>query len=287
MVPSPGQPNPRFQKYPSARFNTRRHPIAPGPTRSNRPLSYRDAAARSPTQASRPPVDPHRAELLRKRKEAFGALKQGNRADDRAFRLLQPENRQPMALGLVGKAFLEGICWPKADPSPIEDIQRDSRGNYYVQVKQDQFQLVDKRVQAKRNAEQNLELPALGTTLVKDPQKCDRAGMIPAALTRIHQDWDLEQIADEIWVQNQARWQLTKTEPRSAHLIVDRRLTRKDPGSEDPSVRLPSQTIKVWLSKELADKLERDGRALRFDYQIKEVRRFEDSPGRHSMASSQ
>ena len=156
-----------------------------------------------------------------------------------------------------------------------------------MQVKQAQFQLVDKRVQAKRNAEQNLELLALGTTLVKDPQKCERAGMIPAALTRIHQDWDLKQIADDIWVQNESRWQLNEAAPRSAHLIVDRRLTRKDPGSEDPSVRLPSQTIKVWLSKELADKLEEDGRALRFDYQIKEVRRFEDSPGRHSMTSSQ
>ena len=110
--------------------------VAPRPPRPHRPLSYRDAAARASAPAARPPVDPHRAELLRKRREAFGDLKKANRADDRAFRLLQPEHRQPMALGLVGKAFLEGIRWPKADPSPIEDIRRDGRGNFYVQVKQ-------------------------------------------------------------------------------------------------------------------------------------------------------
>ena len=126
----------------------------------------------------------------------------------------------------------------------------------------------------------------LGRTLIKDPQTCERAGMVPVALTRIHQDWDLKQIEDEIWEQNQPRWKLIGTEPRSRHLIVDRRLTRRDPTSEDPSARLPSQTIKLWLLPELADKLEGDGRALRFDYQIKEVRHFDDSPGRHSMASS-
>ena len=261
--------------------------VATGPSRAQRPLSYRDAVARASVQAARPQMDPHRAELLRKRREVFGDLKKANRADDRAFRLLQPEHRQPMALGLVGKAFLAGIRWPKADPSPIEDIRRDGRGNYYVQIKEAQFRLVDKRVKEKRNAELTLKLPDLGNTLVKDPQKCERAGMIPAALTRIHQDWDLEQIADEVWAQNQTRWQLPHAESRSEHLIVERRLSRRDPGSEDASARIPSQTIKVWLSRDLADKLEEDGRALRFDYQIKEVRHFEDSPGRPSTARAQ
>ena len=187
----------------------------------------------------------------------------------------------------MGKSFLEGIHWPKSSPSPIEDIRRDSRGNYYIQIAQAQFRLIEKRVKEARTAEGIVALPSLCHTLIKDPQMCERAGMVPAVLTRIHQDWDLKQIEDEIWEQNQHRWKLTGTESRSRHLIVDRRLTRRDPSSQDPAARLPSQTIKLWLSTELADKLEDDGRALRFDYQINEVRHFEDSPGRHSMASSQ
>ena len=162
---------------------------ATGPTGQpppSRPLSYRDVASRSPAQAPRSPVDPHRAELLRKRREAFGAIKKAKRADDRAFRLLQPENRTPMALGLVGKSFLEGIRWPTTSASPIEDIRRDSRGNFYIQITQAQIRLIDKRVQDARTAEGVVVLPSLGRTLIIDPQTCERAGMVPAALTKIH-----------------------------------------------------------------------------------------------------
>ena len=269
------------------------HPQAqqgpPGaPPLGKRSLSYRDAAKLDLSTSPLNPSDDRRAEMLRRRSKVFGELKKANRADDRAFRLLQPANRPPVALGVVGKSFLEGIRWGSQTASPIEDIRKDSRGNYYVQICKAQFRLVEKRVQERRNDEQSIDLPSLGPTLVKDPRRCEKAGMTPAAVTRVHQDWTTEQIADEIWTSNKDRWQLGNNASLQDHLVVERRLTRRDPISEDPSDRIPSQTIKIWLSKDLAEKIEGDGSALRFDYQVKEVRRFEDSPpGRLSAARAQ
>ena len=261
----------------------RRRPPAP---HSGNLLSYKDAATAASTTSPTPRIDDNRSEMLRRRREVFGELKKANRADERAFRLLQPSNRLPMALGLVGKAFLEGIKWKSSEDSPIEDIRKDPRGNFYVQIKRAQFRLVTKRVQENRNEEQSIDLPSLGPTLIKDPRKCERAGLTPAALTRIHQDWTLDHAAEEIWTSNKDRWQLGPNATRQDHIILERRLARRDPNSEDPSVRIPSQTIKIWLSKELAARIERDGCAVRFDYQIHEVRRFEDTTGRQQATRS-
>ena len=267
-------------------------PVSRAPTQ-RRPLSYREVASRSLSTALKKhdpkvPTDIHREEMLRKRKEAFGDMKKAIRADDRAFRLIQTEKSQPMALGIVGKAFLEGIKWPKTERSPIEDIRRDGRGNYYIQIYQTHFRLAEKRIKDRRDTEYRIDLPALGATLVKDPKVCERAGMIPAVITRVHQNWDMKQVTEQIWDENKQRWQLADITDPAQHLIVDRRLSRRDPNSEDPSTRIPSQTLKIWLSADLAAKIDADGSALRFDYQIKEVRRFEDSlPGRRQAARAQ
>ena len=108
-----------------------------------------------------------------------------------------------------------------------------------MQIKQAQFRFVAKRVQEGRNADQSIDLPSLGPTLVKDPRKCDRAGLIPAALTRIHQDWTLDQVAEEIWAFNKDRWQLGPHATRQDNLVLERRLARRDPNSDDPSARIP------------------------------------------------
>ena len=139
-----------------------------------------------------------------RRQETFRALKKPIEQTN-AFRLLQPTNRLPMARSLIGKSFLKGISWPETEPYPIEDVRQDARGNYYVQIRQQAFPLVDIRVQAKSRNDSIIDLPSLGSTLVKAPRKCDRVRMSPAALTRIHHNWTREEIADEIWTSNQHR----------------------------------------------------------------------------------
>ena len=61
-------------------------------------------------------------------------------------------------------------------------------------------------------------------------------------------------------------------------MLIERRLNRRDPSSEDATARIPSQTIRIWLSPALSKKIEGESRAIRFDYQLKEVRAFEDAP---------
>ena len=85
----------------------------------------------------------------------------------------------------------------------------------------------------------------------------------------------------------------TSSRTRPVHLLDQAREIVSHPVERNisPAVPLiktdiPSQTIKVWLSKELAAQIERDGCAIRFDYQVHEVRHFEDSSGRQQATRS-
>ena len=109
-----------------------------------------------------------------------------------------------MARSIVGKAFLAGIGWSQ-DASPIEDIRKDGRGNFYVQIRKSKLRLAEKRVLDKTKTDSKIDLPELGATTIKEPQVSERAGMTPAALTRIPQEWSLDQVEEELWSQNSQR----------------------------------------------------------------------------------
>jgi len=204
------------------------------------------------------------------------------RCDERSLRLKPADVRGAVNGGTLARRLLKLRGTKESEKEVVEDIRTDRSGNYYVQIFRDKAKEVIEELTSKADEEGTIFLPDLGHWKISPPTKSHTAGKTPVVVHGIPANVNLNQVIDELWLSNKGRWGLDEAADISDHLACPNRLNRKVRSStshdmdsranekeEDHQIEwLPSKSIKIYVSKEVLNKLtEREGLMyVMFDY---------------------
>ena len=126
--------------------------------------------------------------------------------------------------------------------------------------------------------ENGIMIPDVGSFEYGEPRISTTAGLVPVVISGVAKEWSPEDIETEIRLENADRWGLptevaSSPEAFRQHVRCDQRLNRRSE-SHGKVTWLPSNAIRCWVTPAIWSKIQEEGDAIRFDYQIKEVRKY-------------
>lgn len=260
------------------------HSSSAQPTPVRRSLSYAQAAQSG--QPLAPSARSKRSSKARKAvRDCIVAAKAAVRNDRCSIKLKPVHPQGAIDFGTLARsvvAMLQRFAGPTAGrrdhKSLITDVRMDSRGQYYVQFSAEDAETLSGVLLDMRDMNDEITLPNLGKFRIRGPSVAATVGMLPVVVTGIPAHVPINEVRTEIWSANHARWGAAE-EDCDKHLAGLLRLQMRNPDEQSAAIEkyVDSRSIKMFVSREVMQRLRSGHGMVRFEYSFLLVRPFEQT----------
>lgn len=152
-------------------------------------------------------------------------------------------------------------------PRSVEDVRRDGRGTFYIQLKLQEWEKISKCWDMD-SLHKEISLGGLGKWQLTTPSESPLKGFLPLVVAGIGLETDLEDALSEICISN-AAYNLEK----HRSLKSPTRLARWTNNQDGKGERLPSRSVLVWVEEGIQQQILEQGH-IYYEFKILSVSKF-------------